>query len=1244
MARTASIAVAGYYPTPPELLAALAALVTPHPDAAHPDAWLDPCCGKGEALAGIARELYPKAEGFAKHRVALYAVEAEEGRHASAREELRDFASTTWGSSSLYRGDALRAEVTTDSEHVGVSGLYLNPPYDTDPRSKRLEERFLRHYTPALAPEGVLLFVVPAHALTASADTLATAYRDVAVLRFPDDHYAAFKQVVLIARKRVTPLPMPHSATAALVRTAAEAPLDLPVLGAAVRPWKLPTVTGRERFGVGLTIRPVSPDALAGAYKPWGVTLRGGATREALNTHPASATAGLERRYPAAMPLKPGHLAAALAAGVFNGECVVADDPACGAPPLLVKGVFKREWHTVEEKVSKDGEHTGDVQVEAPRLEVTVLDLTTGGLHTLAAVPEPSGSTSPAEMTTGDLLVTYSRTLLAAMRAHCPPDYAPDREAQHFPLVQSSRPLYRAQEHACRGVVTQLGGPGLSAPSRRGKYATLIGEVGSGKSGVFLIASRTAGATRVLILCPPHLLTGWGREAAAVWPEARVVVLDSVARIEALAADTGGPVVALLTRETAKLGHGWVGVPVCPACGTKDSRPADVLATKRAACTGAIRTPKTPAQARALDYARRLGGHAEFHSALALGFNRRVTLTARAAADGVLRDAAGALRLATDPETTADLVAFLSTAALTAAAPALRLDLASALAPHSAHAAARLLATVDPDAVGWSDTAAVVAVAEEHWSTKLDKTVARTWRGDLTVSPWETFQVSREGWDPAEGRERLTIGGLPVGSAKHLDDAVLAGAVGAATRVCGEPLYQATASPVGTSPFGGTPGAGPRRYPLATYIARRHPRLFDFLGLDEAHEYGNDGSAQERAAHRLTSTRVPTVQLTGSLVNGYARHLFANLWGLDVEFRAAFAKDGVGKFAQQYGYRRRFVDAEGKVKGSDRGAVTDRVEGGIRDMGEAPGVQPLAVLRYVVRHAATLHKAELDTGVPELVTELVPVDPDPDALTAHKAMLAALVRQVKADAFTDRSGALWGQLAEAPSHLDRITDDVGNTAEGAWVVCYPEHRGGGVVHRVEGIPAATVLPKESWAIAKCKAEVAAGRPVIVLAWHTALFPRLHRLLRAAGLRVSVLDANRVGAAKRQVWIEAQIAKGVDVLVTNPVAIQTGLNCLTHFATTVWMQNPACNAIVFRQANGRIDRIGQKQAPRCFVPVYRGSTQEALHTLLMRKVAVSQSTDGLDARSALQATGVGEVTAMSTLSVGKLLFDLLDKGA
>ena len=174
-------------------------------------------------------------------------------------------------------------------------------------------------------------------------------------------------------------------------------------------------------------------------------------------------------------------------------------------------------------------------------------------------------------------------------------------------------------------------------------------------------------------------------------------------------------------------------------------------------------------------------------------------------------------------------------------------------------------------------------------------------------------------------------------------------------------------------------------------------------------------------------------------------------------------------------------------------------------------------------------------------------------------------------------------------------------------------------------------------------ELAEGRNVMVFAWHVKLLPRFARIIsERIGEPVPVLYADKVGTAKRQDWIDKEVIKKKRrVLVTNPVAIQTGLNNLVHFATELWLENPACNPVIYRQAIGRVDRIGQKRDTRIHFPVYDGTLQVQLYDLLAKKVAVSVSTDGLDPESALQAAGVGEDEYLAGLSIGKQLWAMLN---
>lgn len=176
-----------------------------------------------------------------------------------------------------------------------------------------------------------------------------------------------------------------------------------------------------------------------------------------------------------------------------------------------------------------------------------------------------------------------------------------------------------------------------------------------------------------------------------------------------------------------------------------------------------------------------------------------------------------------------------------------------------------------------------------------------------------------------------------------------------------------------------------------------------------------------------------------------------------------------------------------------------------------------------------------------------------------------------------------------------------------------------------------------------RSELAEGRNVMVFSWHVTLLPRLARIIsEAIQENVPILYADKVATGKRQDWIDAKVVKpNARVLVCNPVAIQTGLNNLVHFASQIWMENPACGPIIFRQAVGRVDRIGQKKDTRIHFLVFKDTLQEQMYDLLMRKVEVSVSTDGLDNESMLASAGVGN-QHYSGMSIGRQLWAMINE--
>lgn len=177
MARLASKAKAGFYPTPDAVCDLLK--TTMHiEDGAR---LCDPCCGKGKTLSRLAQDT----------GATTYGIELDHQRVQDARLRLTN---VLWG-------DSL-TEVRISSNSFGL--LYLNPPYDNavteTGKSQRLEDLFLRRYLGTLQQDGCLVLVIPYYVLKHCAKPLSR-YFKVQVFSFPEDAFQAFKQCVVIGQK-----------------------------------------------------------------------------------------------------------------------------------------------------------------------------------------------------------------------------------------------------------------------------------------------------------------------------------------------------------------------------------------------------------------------------------------------------------------------------------------------------------------------------------------------------------------------------------------------------------------------------------------------------------------------------------------------------------------------------------------------------------------------------------------------------------------------------------------------------------------------------------------------------------------------------------------------------------------------------------------------------------------------------------------------------------------------------------
>jgi len=402
-------------------------------------------------------------------------------------------------------------------------------------------------------------------------------------------------------------------------------------------------------------------------------------------------------------------------------------------------------------------------------------------------------------------------------------------------------------------------------------------------------------------------------------------------------------------------------------------------------------------------------------------------------------------------------------------------------------------------------------------------------------------------------------------------------------------------------------GFGEGGYQPSEYIKRYLPQdTFDLLIADEAHEYKNSGSAQGQAMGVLAAKVRKVILLTGTLMGGYGDDLFYLL------FRALPARmieDGYRPskqgsltpaamaFMRDHGVLKD-IYSEKKTAKSHKTARGKQIQ--VRTV-KAPGFGPKGILRCVLPFTVFLKLRDIGGNVlPPYEEEFREVAMTSAQSTAYKHLSAVLTGEFK-QALRRRDTTLLGVVL----NVLLAWPDVCFRSE---TVTHPREKRG-----LAFVPALfsdqELTPKEQELIRICAAEKAAGRKVLIYSIYTGTrdtTSRLKRLLELESFKVAVLRAN-IESSRREDWIAEQLDRGLDLLITNPELVKTGLDLL-EFPTIVYMQS-GYNVYTLQQASRRSWRIGQKNAVKVIYLGYADTSQMTCLALMAKKISVSQSTSG-----------------------------------
>jgi len=440
LTRLASTAKAGFYPTPDRVTELITRFVVPVATAEpHQGRLLDPCAGEGIAAETVARAWHLDGYGIE--------IDAERALAASSR------------LTRVLHLDYAQARTPLHAFQV----LYANPPYDIDTgEGKRLEYTCLRDTTKWLCAGGLLVYLVPQYRVDARmAGFLAASFKDLRAYKFPDPEYQTFKQVVIFGIAKNEPARDDTAALALLSACRGALPVlsDEPSAGERYTlPAPLPEDPKRAFYFRGNELNP--QEALDEALKR-GVWASD-EWRDLIEPH------RVFDKFRPLMPLKKGHLATLIAAGMLQNILLENDH----GERVLVKG----RTYKVQEEVETAEEDEAEVVRDRFVTEIIALDLNTGE-HT--QINDPSAL--------AEFIERWREVLVAQVQETFKPLYEFDLDAEG-PRVNATLDglsknrrlperaetgLFPAQKHVSVALWKRL---------QTANSAICVGEMGTGKA------------------------------------------------------------------------------------------------------------------------------------------------------------------------------------------------------------------------------------------------------------------------------------------------------------------------------------------------------------------------------------------------------------------------------------------------------------------------------------------------------------------------------------------------------------------------------------------------------------------------------------------------------------------------------------------------------------------------------------------------------------------------------------------
>ncbi len=416
-----------------------------------------------------------------------------------------------------------------------------------------------------------------------------------------------------------------------------------------------------------------------------------------------------------------------------------------------------------------------------------------------------------------------------------------------------------------------------------------------------------------------------------------------------------------------------------------------------------------------------------------------------------------------------------------------------------------------------------------------------------------------------------------------------------------------------------------RRYPLSSYIKRKYGGRIDCLIADELHQYNND-SGQGDAMGEIFAAARKFIGMTATLINGYASGIFHLLYrtmpGLMVRDGKPYASPG--DFNSEYGVEQVIYEEADPDYASNRRATKSD-----RRVKQLPGVSPLVFSRFLLEKTAFLSLNDMGKELPDYEEIPVAVHMEPEVRKAYEQTQKVLQSVLKSDR----------RVAQKilSAYLNLLT-------------VYPDqpYDQPPILHPITGNPIVeppsvgdfdTLGKKETAVLEVVQRKIAAGEHVLIYtSWvRSDSQKKLHKLLTESGIHTEIMS-EKVRPDEREDWVQKRLAAGMQVMITNPSLVETGLDLNTF--TTLIFYSMGYKLFTLRQASRRSWRINQT-APKVEVYLfyYADTMQHKAMKLMASKLAVAGLIEGSFSEEGLAA--MSDVKDMTSQMAKELMLGIRD---